>query len=803
MSYPQQQPPPPFGNYAGPPGMPPSYPPQQQPSLIHNGGMQRFGHVPPPLGPPRPGGMPPNNMYFQQPSGPQNQPPSMFYQHPPGGGSHLPGMGPGGPFSSGGMRQSFGPPHQPPQPMSMGYQSGPPPPMHQASMRAVPPPNMVRQRDARPVLYAASTPSGISGPPTTAGEVTSNTEAVVTIFIGNIDDRVSESLIKSLINRCGVVVNWKRAHGTNNKLQAFGFAEFGSAESALRAVRLLHGLQLGAKELQVTMGNKQHPLVLVYRKRMESILGPNLDLEVDVDQVTRLQDEVIKKELQALLTEHEADLSKPLPEDAAVKSKRTVVSKEDATIEEIEMEEDKRQLISREIQNFRDTYKGSDEVLEERIKAAGRAAQKNPRETSVDSDTGNSPHSSADRRSPSAALGRAASVASTDSKARRMAGHRTRRRSGSRLSEGPSDDGVVLESLPPRQRRYNRRLVEQDRQYQLMLQEWTERERRMQRERDKEDMKENQKRAEDKKNAKRLMRIYEDYDDDKMDDDYYRGTALIRLMKDRQRELEADERDRLRELKVMEELKQQLLEDGQQEAVMANQKKLHPPKGQHELKAEPVRAPPALLVDETASEPVVKTEPVATTSPVKEGAPTISFQQAANKLLFKRGGPSSSSLAPGAEPIFATGSDDDGDKDDVNNERRKRLFRFDDEIEKKRLAAENKKAQQKKLIESIPTKKDELFDYAVAWEMLDKSLMNGRVKPWISKKVEEYMGEAESSLIDFITQKVALQVSPRALMGEIAMVLDEDAEVFVVKLWRLLIYETEIKKLSSSQTQSH
>lgn len=92
----------------------------------------------------------------------------------------------------------------------------------------------------------------------------------------------------------------------------------------------------------------------------------------------------------------------------------------------------------------------------------------------------------------------------------------------SRHSEVPSEEGVVLESLPPRQRRYNRRLVEQDRQYQQMLAEWTERERRMQREREKEDTKENQKRSEDKKNAKRLMRIYEDYDDDKMDDDYYR-----------------------------------------------------------------------------------------------------------------------------------------------------------------------------------------------------------------------------------------------------------------------------------------
>ena len=34
-----------------------------------------------------------------------------------------------------------------------------------------------------------------------------------------------------------------------------------------------------------------------------------------------------------------------------------------------------------------------------------------------------------------------------------------------------------------------------------------------------------------------------------------------------------------------------------------------------------------------------------------------------------------------------------------------------------------------------------------------------------------------------------------ALYFDLIQVLDEEAEVFVVKMWRLLIYETEAKKL--------
>jgi RNA-binding protein 25 len=34
---------------------------------------------------------------------------------------------------------------------------------------------------------------------------------------------------------------------------------------------------------------------------------------------------------------------------------------------------------------------------------------------------------------------------------------------------------------------------------------------------------------------------------------------------------------------------------------------------------------------------------------------------------------------------------------------------------------------------------------------------------------------------------------PRALLQDVSQILDDEAEMFVMKLWRLVIYETEAK----------
>ena len=42
--------------------------------------------------------------------------------------------------------------------------------------------------------------------------------------------------------------------------------------------------------------------------------------------------------------------------------------------------------------------------------------------------------------------------------------------------------------------------------------------------------------------------------------------------------------------------------------------------------------------------------------------------------------------------------------------------------------------------------------------------------------------------------EIMTKSSPEKILEDMAMVLDDEADVFVVKMWRLLIYETETKK---------
>ena len=48
--------------------------------------------------------------------------------------------------------------------------------------------------------------------------------------------------------------------------------------------------------------------------------------------------------------------------------------------------------------------------------------------------------------------------------------------------------------------------------------------------------------------------------------------------------------------------------------------------------------------------------------------------------------------------------------------------------------------------------------------------MDKRIKPWVNKKIVEYIGEEEATLTQFICQKVMARTAPQQLLNEIAMV---------------------------------
>lgn len=194
----------------------------------------------------------------------------------------------------------------------------------------------------------------------------------VTVFVGNITERASDSMIRQMLQRCGTVINWKR-------VQAFGFCEYGDPESGLRAIRLLHDWEVGDKKLVVKVDAKTKEKLDEYKATKKASHGSGkktADEDNDLDDMTRDFDMSAKASIQYLLHEHSMELSRPTLEQKAAaannsdKAKKMTKTQENLmkmssdldkdsknNLDEMDLEDDKRNLIHREIDKFRDTYK--------------------------------------------------------------------------------------------------------------------------------------------------------------------------------------------------------------------------------------------------------------------------------------------------------------------------------------------------------------------------------------------------------------------------------------------------------------
>ncbi|XP_061359540.1 RNA-binding motif protein 25-like isoform X2 [Gastrolobium bilobum] len=101
----------------------------------------------------------------------------------------------------------------------------------------------------------------------------------------------------------------------------------------------------------------------------------------------------------------------------------------------------------------------------------------------------------------------------------------------------------------------------------------------------------------------------------------------------------------------------------------------------------------------------------------------------------------------------------------------------------------------KQLIDMIPKTKEELFSFEIDWTVYDKHQLHERMRPWISKKIREFLGEEENTLIDYIVSSTQEHVKASQMLERLQIILDEEAEMFVLKMWRMLIFE--IKKVET------
>lgn len=83
-----------------------------------------------------------------------------------------------------------------------------------------------------------------------------------------------------------------------------------------------------------------------------------------------------------------------------------------------------------------------------------------------------------------------------------------------------------------------------------------------------------------------------------------------------------------------------------------------------------------------------------------------------------------------------------------------------------------------------------LLSYAILQHELHE-----RMRPWISKKITEFLGEEEATLVDYIVSSTQEHVKASQMLELLQSILDDEAEMFVLKMWRMLIFE--IKKVET------
>ncbi|KAJ1871080.1 hypothetical protein LPJ55_004183 [Coemansia sp. RSA 990] len=102
------------------------------------------------------------------------------------------------------------------------------------------------------------------------------------------------------------------------------------------------------------------------------------------------------------------------------------------------------------------------------------------------------------------------------------------------------------------------------------------------------------------------------------------------------------------------------------------------------------------------------------------------------------------------------------------------------------------------LIKEIPSDPKLLFEWPVKWECIDTDLVKTKVEPAVRKRLVEYLGgEGDDGSVDELTEYVTTHIEhhkpPQGLVEELEMVLVDEALVFVARIWRFVVYESEAR----------
>ena len=97
-------------------------------------------------------------------------------------------------------------------------------------------------------------------------------------------------------------------------------------------------------------------------------------------------------------------------------------------------------------------------------------------------------------------------------------------------------------------------------------------------------------------------------------------------------------------------------------------------------------------------------------------------------------------------------------------------IKFDSAAEAAGLTDEERAQAARQLAAEIPAEKEGLWNWAVKWEFVDDAVISDQLKPFVEKKIVEYLGVQEQMLVDVVEEHVRKRGSPQELVEQLAEV---------------------------------
>jgi hypothetical protein len=602
-------------------------------------------------------------------------------------------------------------------------------------------------------------------------------EIVRTIFIGGITEGCGgDDGVERLLSTAGRLRRWDRAMDADGKQCSFGFAQYDDAESLATAVEVLKDIEIPTKRQPPSDGVKKEEnkdvkieksklLVFVddnslnYLENWHSNRGDDPGAEQARLDAARsgLKAAIYELFHPPMFVQLEEGAEDVMMQDSNQGDNVEIVNIPLAVDDELaDIPAEMRETVAQEIAAFRDRSNRRDmERLkrEEEMEALERQRNGAPRPSRLASPPAQIPNGPAAGTNNIPLGPRGVPNAPSGPKLQGSQMPRDYQKgvtfvNGSGINGNASgdvwinreeeDDSASDEELERRRRA--KKEAELEKQYLDQERRWLNRERSrtaaVQREKEREDEDSAKAGAEREKIAQRLREWDDDLEATRKVEEYYtdRSMWIRNRAAFRARESAADERDRVSEQKE----RQRDMADKEQARGMADS-----------------------FLDRQAEE--LESRPGAGT-PRMGGAQQpfkLSLGAAAQKVQKEKAAPPRRTVAE-VEGLLE-------DEEDVEKTSKRTLIpiKFDPSTANAALSEEERDQAVRQLAAEIPTEKDGLWEWDVKWEFVDDVVIVEKLRPFVEKKIVEYLGVQEQLLVEVVEEHVRNRGKPQDLVEQL------------------------------------